>query len=486
MAPRWRALLVALAVVAIGGVLPFAALQLARRSATEEVKARVMAGEHATATAVANDVGNSYRDTVGTLARAAGAPAVLQALTESDKSLAETFLGNMLAVFPLAAIRVADASGRVVAAVPSATGAPAPEILENGITEGPLRQVGPLSLRSVSVAFSDKTGSRSGYLVADVDVGRLIDGGATLRFGETGKSALIGIDGRVMIDGDPNGVGEYLKSAVNRRIARGHEAATLVTYSPFYGQDLVEAYVPVLDQPWGVLTAQTTAEAFASVHALGHQLQTLGTLFAVLGLGLAAAVGSLLWNRERRISAQTLALADANERMQRESRVDSLTGVANRGHLYDELGRISSLLARQGRPLAVLAVDVDHFKTVNDEYGHAVGDIVLLNVATALKESVRVHDVVGRTGGEEFVVLLPDTDGPSAAALAERMRLEVSRRSVPGLDGARLEVTVTIGCAAGSGIAAEALLRSADRALYTAKRAGRNQVQRAPEDSVAV
>jgi diguanylate cyclase (GGDEF)-like protein len=181
-----------------------------------------------------------------------------------------------------------------------------------------------------------------------------------------------------------------------------------------------------------------------------------------------------------------LALADANEQMQRESRVDSLTGVANRRHLYEELGRVSSLLARQERPLGVLAVDIDHFKNVNDEYGHAVGDTVLRNVATALKESVRAQDLVGRTGGEEFVVLLPDTDGPSAAALAERMRLEVSRRRVAGPNGTQLGVTVTIGCAAGHGVPADVLLRSADHALYAAKRAGRNQVQRAAGDSVAV
>ena len=133
---------------------------------------------------------------------------------------------------------------------------------------------------------------------------------------------------------------------------------------------------------------------------------------------------------------------------------------------------------RTGSPLALLLVDVDHFKRVNDSHGHLIGDEVLRALATELRQQVRESDVVGRFGGEEFTVLLPRTDGAGAYGIAERLRANAASLSVAAAD-ARINVTVSIGVAVlgQHGNDLFELLAAADVALYRAKDAGRDQVR---------
>ncbi|MFN8629314.1 MAG: diguanylate cyclase [Chloroflexota bacterium] len=158
--------------------------------------------------------------------------------------------------------------------------------------------------------------------------------------------------------------------------------------------------------------------------------------------------------------------------------VDPLTGVANRQALLmradEELGRA----ARYKRPLAVVMVDLDHFKRLNDTHGHEAGDVVLRTVAQRLAENVRAVDLLGRFGGEEFLLVLPETDADDAAAtVAEKLRRIVARTPVRLPDSHEVTVTLSAGVAGGPGeILGDMLLRDADAALYSAKALGRNAV----------
>jgi two-component system cell cycle response regulator len=158
---------------------------------------------------------------------------------------------------------------------------------------------------------------------------------------------------------------------------------------------------------------------------------------------------------------------------------DTLTGLANRRFILTQLGAQVSAARRHGRPLSVAIVDIDHFKPVNDAHGHQVGDRVLVAVAAALSDNLRAEDQLGRLGGEEFLVVLPDTDTAAAERVTGKLRCEVARASVEH-DGHELSVTVSIGMATWDGEAPEELLRRADDALYAAKAAGRDRALSAP------
>ena len=158
---------------------------------------------------------------------------------------------------------------------------------------------------------------------------------------------------------------------------------------------------------------------------------------------------------------------------------DPLTRVYNRRFVMTQLAALISGARRHNRPLSVAMIDVDRFKSFNDEYGHAVGDRVLRTVAGALQHRMRAEDYLGRLGGEEFLALLPDTDEASAAAMAERLRATVEAVRVPAEEGV-LRVTVSIGWATlHESEDVDSLVRRADEALYGAKDAGRDRVQAA-------
>lgn len=161
----------------------------------------------------------------------------------------------------------------------------------------------------------------------------------------------------------------------------------------------------------------------------------------------------------------------------RSAQFDSLTDIYNRGTFLGEFEREVSRYARGGAAFSLAIFDLDHFKLVNDRYGHPVGDRVLKSFADVLAASIRKHDTVGRYGGEEFALLMPNTGKDTAGRVAERVRRELETRGVT-LDGKRIEVTAS-GGVAGYGADGEdwdALLSAADSALYEAKNAGRNRI----------
>jgi diguanylate cyclase (GGDEF)-like protein len=164
-----------------------------------------------------------------------------------------------------------------------------------------------------------------------------------------------------------------------------------------------------------------------------------------------------------------------------KSRIDSKTGLLNAGTWESEAAAEISRTLRTRSPLSMALIDIDHFKAVNDTYGHLVGDMALRALGAALSDELRDYDVAGRFGGEEFVILLPQTDEADALGIAERLRMRIAGMSIPIDDEARpghcLSLTVSVGVAALDPAGGELtdLLTAADAALYYAKQTGRNK-----------
>ncbi len=165
----------------------------------------------------------------------------------------------------------------------------------------------------------------------------------------------------------------------------------------------------------------------------------------------------------------------------RQAARDSLTGLLNRRSFMAELERELARARRGGGILSLAMLDLDHFKVLNDAHGHPAGDEVLRAIAASMQASVRKPDVLGRYGGEEFTLLMPDTDAQMAVSVCERIRIAVQMSGVEW-GGSRLSITISGGVAAFAlnGTSADALIAAADAALYEAKHAGRNRVVQAP------
>ena len=165
-------------------------------------------------------------------------------------------------------------------------------------------------------------------------------------------------------------------------------------------------------------------------------------------------------------------------RTRRLASTDGLTGVYNHRSFQERLSQEIARADRYSRPLSVLMIDVDHFKVYNDTYGHPQGDIVLQDLARLLQEMSRTSDTVARWGGEEFAIILPETDSVGAQKIGQRLCEQVERYPFPGqelMPGGTLTISIGVATYA-SASSKEALLQGADTALYTAKREGRNRV----------
>jgi len=211
---------------------------------------------------------------------------------------------------------------------------------------------------------------------------------------------------------------------------------------------------------------------------------------AVVGLALLGMLAFLVYNRYRfsvraraalqaandEIRVKNLELEEANDRLAMAAMTDALTGLLNRRGLTDriELERVRSLRSR--KPFSILLGDIDFFKSINDLHGHQAGDLVLAGVARTLAGAVRRQDAVARWGGEEFMLLLPETDEAGALIVAEKVRILIEERAFP-VDGGRIRVTMTFGVYAWDrSMTIDECTARADEALYAGKSAGRNRV----------
>ena len=179
---------------------------------------------------------------------------------------------------------------------------------------------------------------------------------------------------------------------------------------------------------------------------------------------------------ERIIALQEDLLRTQSE-LEHQASHDRLTGLWNRGRVLDQLTRELYRTKREKACLAVVMVDIDHFKRINDTWGHATGDAVLCDLGRRMQQALRVSDAIGRYGGEEFLMVLPRADLAGGSEVAERVRRAVEAKPVAE-GGHEHQVTVSLGVAssATSGFDPAVLIRAADRALYRAKADGRNRV----------
>jgi diguanylate cyclase (GGDEF)-like protein len=169
-------------------------------------------------------------------------------------------------------------------------------------------------------------------------------------------------------------------------------------------------------------------------------------------------------------------ILDLQDALRRQASHDGLTGLLNRNTVLAKLHEEIARQQRESRPLSLLMIDLDRFKSINDTYGHQAGDAVLRQSAARMTAAARRYDAIGRYGGEEFLVVLPGCDLAAAVSQAERLREAIASTPMV-LPERELAVTCSIGVASASGLGAEALIRHADQALYEAKANGRNRVE---------
>jgi diguanylate cyclase (GGDEF)-like protein len=412
-----------------------------------------------------------------------------------------------------AVLSVIDLQGRVVASSPQ--DAPAPPLPLEWLSEirGDRTVVG-------QPYWDEKLGAPVVTLVVPVRAGARPIGalGATARLRplhRTLKDLAPTGGGRVVLLGSDNGVvlGPDSTTPALMQIQLGiagrasQRGGGIVEYTSVDGTPVVGSFRSVPSLPWTVVAELPAGEAFSQLRHL-RLIAVLVVAMLVIGVGLVAYLLGLLLvqplDRLTEASQQVAAgdfavelpvlgggevgaltqvfnemvvkLRKNRDELERLSVTDDLTNLYNRRRLMEELDAEVRRCQRLKHPFAVVMVDVDNFKSYNDDFGHMAGDQVLVRVAQLLKESVREVDSVARYGGEEFVVVMPEATEREAATLAERLRQGVAKEPF-----AHRSVTISLGVAQYplNGETSEAMLAAADSALYDAKRAGRNSVAQA-------
>lgn len=299
----------------------------------------------------------------------------------------------------------------------------------------------------------------------------------------------------------PEIMAEYLLSSGRLAILLLDLQGTILDCNPFFLESVKLAEKPVGQTisafssnafpPGKNMTegeCQPIKFTFALHHSLSHALsgnvlrvQNRYLIFAntirLTDHELMATLSKLtdeLTDMTRELNKKNRELAAANQTITQLMNTDPLTGLTNRRHLEERLDTEMSAARRHSRPLAALMTDIDHFKSINDTYGHDAGDKVLVKVAQALQSTCRKEDIVARYGGEEFIVILPDSPAAATLECAERIRKTIQDIRHPGID--RL-VTASFGATLFLVTdSQESLIKRADTGLYEAKESGRNRV----------
>lgn len=246
-----------------------------------------------------------------------------------------------------------------------------------------------------------------------------------------------------------------------------------------YSDDVVEEDRAMVDEFFSKLYTPPYTVSFTHRENTVHGVRRLEWT----GKGLTNAAGELV--EFVGIARDVTDRLDLIDKLAQQANHDDLTGLANRRFLMQQARLELARAIRYQYPLSLLMLDIDHFKNVNDEYGHLSGDMVLKQLGKELKLFLREHDLVGRIGGEEFVMLLPETSLEEANVIAERLRLSVEKLTFLVLHEQTIKLTVSIGvaCATEAEQHLDKIWQTVDERLYEAKTTGRNRVVTAPANS---
>jgi diguanylate cyclase (GGDEF)-like protein len=408
-----------------------------------------------------------------------------------------------------AVLSVVGLQGHVVASSPAA--APAPPLPKDWLSEiradrtvvGEPYWDAKLQAPVVTQVVPVRSGSRLlGALAATAQLHGLRQTLRGLAPAGGGRVLLLDPIGRVIVGPD-----SVTSDSLRVRLAARAQRAGIREYTSVDDVPVVGSFTPITSLRWSVAAELPLSAAYQQL----SRLRTMSILIVaalVIGVGLIAYLLGLLLvrplDRLKEASDQVargdldvvlpvlgggevgaltkvfnhmvVKLREKSDELERLSTIDGLTGLFNRRHMTALLAAEQRRCQRLKHPFAVVMMDVDHFKSYNDEFGHPAGDKVLAKVSELLQESVREVDSVGRYGGEEFLVLMPESGEAEAAALAERVRRRIAEAKLP-----HRRVTVSLGVAQYPmhGESVDAVIAAADAALYVAKGEGRNRVSRA-------
>jgi diguanylate cyclase (GGDEF)-like protein len=259
---------------------------------------------------------------------------------------------------------------------------------------------------------------------------------------------------------------ETVPRTLRELVDQGEISGTFHERSSVDGVERTYSYRRVAGYPMHITVGRSTEEY------LGHWRRDMGVVALLAAVLFTVTIGATVmvdraWRRQRRVAAL----------LERQAHTDELTGLANRLRFFEMAEAELARARRYDAALSVLMLDIDHFKEVNDVHGHRAGDRVLQQLARTCLEVLRNVDVVGRVGGEEFAILLPETALEGAVEVAERLREAVACAEVTRAEGVPLRITVSIGVAVLAGAAnLDTLMSRSDAALYDAKHQGRNRV----------
>ena len=380
-----------------------------------------------------------------------------------------------------------DRQGRVLRAVPSKPGLVGqiitgtyPHLAAAVDGRAAVSNVVPSAARGVAVVgfavpFDTRTGRRVFSGAFDISKTPL---GAYMShmIGTPGKHVyLVDATGGVIANSGPALAARTTLGQVDPRLAKALVTRSTGSYALAHGSHFF-ASVAVSGTQWRLVADVPESQLYISVDGSSQWLAWL----ALAGLAIAGLLVMLLGSR---LLSSRERLSRLNGELDRLARVDPLTGVRNRRDIEEGLLAALSASRRHKSTLALLLIDIDHFKHINDTQGHQAGDAVLTATAQTIKSMLRIEDILGRWGGEEFLAVLPHTDADGALTIAERLRARVATPK-PGGSDPRAAITVTIGAAVWTSGGMDDLISRADHALYAGKAAGRDTVHLAPLDTV--
>jgi len=332
---------------------------------------------------------------------------------------------------------------------------------------------------SASSPVFNKDGSLRGVLSADLLLRTLEDKLKNVRVSGMGYAVLLDNRGVALVHPDKSLIGKSLfdrpeLSDVVKIILEKKQGR--VDYNT--GHDKLAVFTPIPSSGWTLGIVLTKEEVYADLRMLAIKFSLLFSVSLIIVVLTAVYFGSKLTFfmslLEQTVEARTSELKEKIAEVEYLSLTDPLTGISNRRKIESALKSEVERSSRTGNPLAVIMIDIDHFKQFNDTHGHETGDRILKEFAETINRSIRAIDIAGRLGGEEFLVVCPETGIAGAFMVAEKLRDAVESMQIECVE----RVTASFGCAALiQGEDWNSLISRSDKALYVAKEHGRNRVE---------